>query len=262
MKKEDYLNFKIWFQDYVRSFRSEDALVLQNIKLKEEHTNRVCENSSRIATSEELDEEDYYLAITIALFHDTGRFEQISRYRTFHDSRSENHALLGVKILRSEGVISRLSQEEQNIIFTAIKNHNMQMIPDGLDGKTLLHLKLVRDADKLDIYKVFTDYHIIKAISPNSALEHGLPDDEEYSPYLIKDLFDNEIPSIKGVRNCNDMNLARLAWVFDLNFIETFRLLKERAYIEKMIATLPQNSEINAVHVHLKEYMHSMLSGT
>ncbi len=29
-----------------------------------------------------------------------------------------------------------------------------------------------------------------------------------------------------------------------------------------MIATLPQNSEINAVHVHLKEYMHSMLSGT
>ncbi|MCC7576241.1 MAG: HD domain-containing protein [Methanomethylovorans sp.] len=259
MKKEEYLNLQIWFQDHVRSFHSEDTLILQNIKLKEEHTTRVCENSSRIAISEKLDDDNYYLAITIALLHDIGRFEQISRYKTFHDSISEDHALLGVKVLRSEGVLSFLSQEKQNIVFTAIKNHNMPRVPDGFDGKTLLHSKLVRDADKLDIYKVLTDYYLIKDISPNPVLEHGLPDDEEYSPYLIQDIFNNKIPSIKEVRTCNDMNLARLAWLFDLNFIETFRLVKEKGYIEKLIATLPQNSEINAVHVHLKKYLDCML---
>lgn len=262
MKKADHLSLKTWFRDYARSFHSEDTLILQNVRLKEKHTNRVCENSSRIAISEELDEEDYYLAVTIALLHDVGRFEQISRYKTFHDSRSENHALLGVKVLRSEGVLSFLSEEEQNIIFTAITNHNMPSIPDGLSGKYFLHSKLVRDADKLDIYKVLTDYYLMKDIYPNPVLEHDLPDNEDYSPYLIQDILHNKIPSIKGVRNCNDMNLARLSWVFDLNFIETVRLLKERGYIEKLIATLPQNSEINAVHEHLNEYMHSILSGT
>jgi HD superfamily phosphodiesterase len=106
MKKEDFLNLKAWFKDYVRSFHSEDTLILQNVRLKEEHTSRVCENSSRIAISEKLDEEDYYLAVTIALLHDIGRFEQISKYKTFHDSESENHALLGVRVLRSAGVLS------------------------------------------------------------------------------------------------------------------------------------------------------------
>lgn len=259
MKKEDFLNLKAWFKDYVRSFHSEDTLILQNVRLKEEHTSRVCENSSRIAISEKLDEEDYYLAVTIALLHDIGRFEQINKYRTFHDSESENHALLGVRVLRSAGVLSFLSKKEQDIIFTAIENHNLQKIPDGLDRKTLLHSKLVRDADKVDIYKVLTDFYLIKDISPNPALEHGLPDDEEYSAHLIQDIFNNKLSSIKGVRNCNDMNLTRLTWLFDLNFMESFRLVKEGGYIEKMIATFPQNSEINAVHVHLNKYLDSML---
>jgi len=76
MKKEEYLNLQIWFQHHARSFHSEDTLILQNVRLKEGHTTRVCENSSRIAISEELDEEDYYLAITIALLHDIGRLNK------------------------------------------------------------------------------------------------------------------------------------------------------------------------------------------
>ncbi len=259
MKKEEFINLRSWFKDYVRSFHSEDMLIFQNIKLKEEHTIRVCENSSQIAISEKLDEENYYLAVTIALLHDIGRFEQISKYRTFHDSESENHALLGVRVLRSSGVLSFLSQKEREIIFAAIENHNLQKIPDGLGRKALLHLKLVRDADKLDIYKVLTDFYLIKDISPNPVLEHGLSDSEGYSSHLIQDILNNKISSIKDVRNCNDMNLIRLTWLFDLNFIETFRLLKERGYIEKMISTLPQNSEISAVHVHLNKYLDSML---
>lgn len=260
MKKEDFLNLRTWFQNYVRSFYSEDTFISQNVRLKEVHSIRVCENASQIAISEEMDEENYYLALAIALLHDIGRFEQISRYRTFHDQRSENHALLGLKILISEGTLSFASQEEQHIILMAIKNHNLRNISGDLDGKALFHSRLVRDADKLDIYKILTDYYVTKAISPNPALEQGLPDVPGYSQYLIQDIFNNKIASTDGVRTCNDMKLTRLAWLFDLNFTETFRLVKERGYIEKVIAALPQNSEIDAVHAHLKKYMDSMLA--
>jgi putative nucleotidyltransferase with HDIG domain len=157
MKKEDFLNLRAWFQNYVRSFYSEDTFISQNVNLKEDHSIWVCENASMIAISEGMDEENYYLALAIALLHDIGRFEQISKYRTFNDRRSENHALLGVKILKSEGILAFVSPEEQEIILTAIQNHNLRNISAELDGKTLVHARLIRDADKLDIYKILDD---------------------------------------------------------------------------------------------------------
>lgn len=259
MKKEDFLKLRSWFQDYVRSFYSEDTFISQNVLLKEEHSFRVCENASLIAISEKMDEENYYLALVIALLHDIGRFEQISRYRTFNDRISENHALLGVKILDAERTLSFASAQERHIILTAIRNHNLRDISDDLDGKALLHARLIRDADKLDIYKILTDYYVTKAISPNPVLEHGLPDVPVYSRHLIQVIFNNTIASTDGVTTCNDMNLTRLAWVFDLNFTETFRLVKEKGYIKKLIDTFPQNSEINAVQDHLQKYMDTML---
>ncbi|WP_094228756.1 HD domain-containing protein [Methanolobus psychrotolerans] len=259
MKEEDFLNFNEWFYHYVRSFYSDDAFIQQNVILKEEHSIRVCDNVSLIARSENLDAEDYNLARTIALFHDIGRFEQILKYRTFKDSESENHALLGMEILKAAGILSDLPSEEQEIILTAIMNHNIQRIPDGLDQRTLLHSRLIRDADKLDIYQVLTDYYEIKKTSPNPAIDMGLSDISEYSPDLIKDIFANKVLSVKNIRTCNDMKLTRLAWLFDLNFIETFRLVRERGYIDKVINSLPHNREIDGLHTYLKKYMDSIL---
>ncbi len=260
MKEEDFLKFKEWFFRYVGSFHLDDSFIQKNIKLKKDHSIRVCENASLIAISENLNDEDYCLAKVIGLLHDIGRFEQISKYRTFNDSESENHALLGVKILKTEGVLLGLPHEEQEIIFTAIKNHNVHILPENLDMRTLFHSKLIRDADKLDIYKVLTDYYAIRDTSPNPALYLGFPDTPEYNRDLLEDIFNDRVSSIRNVKTCNDMNLTRLAWLFDLNFVETVRLVRERGYINKLIAILPQNDEIDKLHTHLMEYMDSVLA--
>ncbi len=260
MKEEDFLKFRAWFYRYVQSFYSDDAFIQENIRLKEEHSIRVCENASLIAKSENLGNEEYYLVRAIALLHDIGRFEQFRKYRTFKDSESENHALLGVKILQTDGVLSGLPLEEQRIILTAIKNHNLLRIPDKLDKRTLFHSKLIRDADKMDIYKVLIDYHAIKGTSPNPALYLGFPDTPEYNRELLEDIFNNKVASVKKVKTCNDMNLTRLTWLFDLNFVETVRLVRKRGYINKLITTLPQNDEIDKLRTHLIEYMDSVLA--
>ncbi|SFM29532.1 HD domain-containing protein [Methanolobus profundi] len=257
MKKEDHLVFRNWFDEYVRSFYSDDPLVQQNIILKEEHSIRVCENASLIALSEKVDETNYSLAMTIALFHDIGRFEQFSKYRTFRDTESENHATLGVKVLKREGVLSNISREDRRTILLAIAEHNRFMITGNLDERTLFHAKLIRDADKLDIYKVLVDQ--VNSNTTNPALYLGFPDTEEYSPEIVQEILDNKVASVKHVRTCNDMNLTRLAWVFDINFVETMKLLRERKYIDDLIATLPENDEILSLHAHLNEYMASVL---
>jgi hypothetical protein len=86
-----------------------------------------------------------------------------------------------------------------------------------------------------------------------------LPDKHEYSPKLVEEIFENKIASIEHVKTCNDMNLTRLTWLFDLNFRETFLLVKEREFIDKLIAILPQNEEITSLQDHLNEYMDQIL---
>ncbi|WMW25104.1 HD domain-containing protein [Methanolobus sediminis] len=259
MDEEKFNELKTWFYDYVSSFYTDDCFIQQNVKLKEEHSIRVCENASLIAISEKLDNDNYFLAKTIALLHDVGRFKQISKYRTFKDSESENHAVLGVKVMKAGNVLSKLPIDEQRLILLAIVNHNRFQIKGNLDERTLFHAKLIRDADKLDIYNVLLEHHYQKDEIPNPALELGLPDKTEYSPIIVKEIMENKIASVDLVKTCNDMNLTRLAWLFDLNFRETFRLVKERGFIDKLIATLPDNEEIRSLQTHLNEYIVQVL---
>jgi hypothetical protein len=118
----------------------------------------------------------------------------------------------------------------------------------------------VRDADKLDIFKVLTDYYSEKDSFPNPALDMGLPDIPEYSHNLLDDIFNCRIASTANVKTCNDMRLARLSWVFDLHFPETLRLVRERGYIGMIVEKLPQDNNVAAIHAHLKGHMDSVLN--
>ena len=102
-----------------------------------------------------LSESDRELAYLCAVYHDIGRFEQLKRYHTFLDYKSIDHAQLGCEILRQGDFLDELSAREREQVLTAIGNHNRLAIEDGLDEKTLLFAKLIRDADKCDIFRVF-----------------------------------------------------------------------------------------------------------
>lgn len=255
MNEDQYLYFNEFFNNYVKQFYSSDPYIQMNIKLKEEHTKRVCENIVLISRSLHLKEEEVYLAKTIALFHDIGRFEQFVKYKTFRDSQSENHALLGVKILERTNVLSCLSEEEQDIVYKAIQYHNLQALPNIESKKCLLFSNLIRDADKLDILRVATDYEFERDRNPNRAVELGLEDTPTYSMESIEDILNQRLIDLSNVKNCNDLRLYRLSWLFDINFKETFRLISKKGFIEKTISALPQTEDTAKVYNYLKSYL-------
>ena len=125
------------------------------IKLKIIHTQRVTEVMEQLTAALPLSESDRELAYLCAVYHDIGRFEQLKRYHTFLDYKSIDHAQLGCEILRQGDFLGELSDREREQVLTAIGNHNRLAIEDGLDEKTLLFAKLIRDADKCDIFRVF-----------------------------------------------------------------------------------------------------------
>jgi hypothetical protein len=262
MTQADLTFLKKWFSDYCGSFYSSDAEDQKNIKLKEQHTYRVCENIREIATGLVLGEDRATLADAIALFHDIGRFPQYAKYRTFRDSISVNHGILGAQTLIEEKVLGNLTEEEQEIVVGSVRFHNAFSVPENEGEDRVFFIRLVRDADKLDIWRVFLDYYEAPGESRASAVSLGLPDIPEYSEDALSSLYDRKIVSLSKIKTLNDFKLLQLSWVFDLNFLPSFRLLSERKYIDRITAHLPRVKAIDNLEVFLKEFVRAKTSPT
>jgi len=248
-------DLKNWFQHYVAKYKRMDSDARQNIMLKIEHTARVCKNSLDIGKALGLSDHELRLAEIIALFHDIGRFEQYARYQTFLDMKSEDHARLGVTVLKENGVLNGLDSETKRLILRTIQYHNRSALPDHETGTGLFFAKLIRDADKLDIWRVVTEYYHQKNRRKNSTLELGLTDTPGFSADVYQALMDERIVDINHIQNLNDFKLLQLGWVFDINFTPTYRLLKSEGYVDLIGDALPKSDKIenilNAIHLFL-----------
>ncbi len=157
MTDEQYKSFQLWFKSHIRTFREADPAHQRSLDLKEEHTARVGAVMDRLTGELHLSENTRLIAAATALFHDLGRFPQYHRYRTFRDSDSENHAKLSIRELTRHRVLHTLEPAERHLIGRAVIYHNRLHLPDHLDPVTLLHSRLLRDADKVDILRVMAD---------------------------------------------------------------------------------------------------------
>jgi hypothetical protein len=234
-----------WFDSYVRTYDDIDAEGLKNIHLKVEHTRKVCEVMELLTGGEGLSPEDARIAAATALLHDVGRFPQYRRWRTFRDSDSDNHARLSVEVTRSEGILDDLPPSERMLIEEAVRFHNLLEIPARLQSPTALFLKLIRDADKLDIWRVFLDFFHQPPEKRASAAGLGFLDLPEVSAACVDRLHSGQIVHLDTVRTLNDFILLQISWAYDLNFPTSYRLLSERGYIGALAASLPADAKIN-----------------
>ena len=262
MNRDDLLLFKQWFSGYCASFYTSDEEDMRNLALKEEHTAHVCANILNIAREESLGAGDAMIAEAAALFHDVGRFPQYAKYKTFKDSLSVNHGELGAEELAGTGILNNLPVREQEIITTAVKFHNAFKIPDLARPDAIIFLKLVRDADKLDIWRIFFEYYKRDSAKDRpSAVGLGFPDTPEYSREVLDCIFNKQLVSLAMLKTLNDFKLTKLSWVYDLNFRSSLRMVVEDNYIDGVAAALPQTDEIRKAVEFVHEYIRRKLEG-
>ncbi len=244
MQSSDFKQLKLWFNSFVSGFKDMDSEGLKNILLKEDHTWRVVACMEAIAAGEGLSEEETLLALTVAMLHDVGRFTQYRRWRTFRDGDSDNHARLSVEAIRSQGVLDNFAAEERLMIEEAVRFHNMLALPEQFSSPTDLYIRLIRDADKLDIWRVFMEYYQMPEAERASAVGLGFPDLPEVTPACLEALANAKIVMLDQAKVLNDFKLLQISWVYDLNFVTTRRLLLERDYLKMLAATLPDDPMI------------------
>jgi hypothetical protein len=156
-------------------------------------------------------------------------------------------------------VLDRIPRREQDIIIDAIKFHNAFTVADIADKDKLRFLKLIRDADKLDIWRVFIEFYESPDEEKPEAVGLGLPDIPSYSENILPLINSRQIISFAGLKTFNDFKLLQLSWIFDLNFMTSFMLLTERDYINRIAATLPQTDEILDTVAHVSAYVREKL---
>lgn len=244
MSPEDLQQLQAWFDGYVAGFYDLDPEGQRNIELKREHTLRVVDCMVAIAAGEGLTEPQRLIASAVALLHDVGRFPQYRRWRTFRDSESDNHARLSLEVIRSEGLLQHLPTEEQLLIEEAVRFHNLLELPGQFASTTDRYIRLIRDADKLDIWRVFLEYYRLPVEQRASAVGLGFPDLPEVTPACLAALAGGQIVRLEQARVLNDFKLLQLSWVYDLNFVTTRQLLRERSYLVQLAATLPDSPAV------------------
>ncbi len=236
------------FRDYVEPFRTGSELDIQHIDLKYDHSLRVMHEAIRILETLSVSEEFALLSRVAALYHDIGRFTQYSRFKTFKDSQSLNHAVLGVSVLKKTQLLDLFDKRQRQLILTSITMHNKKDVPELPSSDHVMMAKLVRDADKLDIVKVMID-HLRPGKEKSNVVVLGAKDEpERYTELLVEQIKSGRIGDYTCLNYINDFKLLIMSWVYDLNFSESCRLFYQRGYLDYLVELLPDTAELR----HLK----------
>lgn len=200
------------------------------IQIKVKHILRVVENSKFLAQELGLTQEQIELAELIGLFHDIGRFEQVRLYDTFSDKDTGlDHAAYSLKVLYDDGEIKRFIDTDKydDIIKTAVFNHNKASIDENVTGETLLFSKIIRDADKLDIYRV------INEDAMKDIFWYKEFDNLKMTEGLMEKFINDKFIRYKDIKNNADLIYVFYGYVYDFNFSNCYKLILKNKYLDR-----------------------------
>jgi hypothetical protein len=243
------------FYQYASSFNKKgDPLYNEHMEVKLKHTSQVCLEINSIGQSLGMSDEQLAFIEVIAWLHDIGRFEQFDIYGTFADAESENHSEIALRVIENKGILRSFNQQNKEVIFRSILNHNIPQVPVEEPGIIQFYSRILRDADKLDIWRISIEMNIFHKIKTES-----LPDIYEV-PYFLLECFKlDKTIHLDQVQSFYDSILFRLSWIYDLNFTHSIEQVLERKIAEKLVAKIPQSASLEAISKRITRYMHQQI---
>ena len=254
--KIDMEKAKEEFIKYTGKFNLQD----ENIDRKQQHSLRVMKISNQLAKELELNEEQIQLATLIGLLHDIGRFKQYTEIGLGDNIEGFDHGDYGAKVLFEEGIIRKFidTNEYDEIIRKAIKNHNKFSIESGLTQEEMMFAKLIRDADKIDILyeSVYIFYKNNEDMVNKSILSEKI-----YNEFMKKSSIKKEKNII--LKYIDDI-VCVLELIFDINYKPSFEILKKENYIFEILNRYNFDDEltkkrVESIEIIANEYINTKI---
>ena len=230
------------FKNYVETYDMNEVAIAR----KYYHSLRVMDFCKFIAEENNFSDKDMEISILVGLLHDYARFEQWTKYKTYSDLKSIDHGDLAVEKLFGNNEIKDYckNQEYYDEIYDAIKYHNKIDFSDDISVHNKLICKVIRDADKLDIfYLLGAEKDLMKQ------------DDKKISDKIKENFYNHKQVSRKDVKNECDNVILALSMVYDLNFKCSFEYLKEHNLIDKMFDNIEDIDKFKEYLEYIKKYI-------
>ena len=209
---------KTEFEKYVNQYNLESP----KVKRKLGHSYRVMENAGKIAESLNLSQEEIEVAKLIGLLHDIAKFGQ--KY-------DGDHGDMGAQILRESNYIRKYIEDDKydDIILKAIEKHNKFEIGDGLTNKELIFAKIIRDADKWDIFYEGAEM-FWNTEEERQNISKSTITSEIWEEFKAKNPIDRSriITPADGILNF-------IGFLFDVNFEYTKEQIRKEKYVDKIL---------------------------
>ena len=218
------------YDAYVDTYRGQDGVLPPMMQLKLVHTRKVVEAACAIAKGEGFDARTARACEAAALLHDTGRYEQLRVYNTFRDSDSVDHAVFSHDIVKEKGWLD--GWEDKDAILAAVLYHNRREIPEGLDPLTLACSRTVRDADKLDIFRVLEDQIATTDWRHDAKAFWNLPTTAAPNPVIAEAIREGRPVDYQNIKSLADFVLIQVGWmVSGLEYATSRRLCAARGHL-------------------------------
>ena len=242
----DLKKAEIEFEKYTSNYDKNNTKIAFKIK----HSYDVEQTSLKLSEQLKLKDEDILLAGLIGLLHDIGRFEQMRRYNTYVDRESVDHADLSMDILTENNFIRKFIEDNifDSIILKAVKNHNKYKIEDGLDSEILLQSKIIRDADKIDILNLLV-FETFETLYKKKEII-----DEPITEKVLNAMLEGKQVERKDQKTAMDDWASNIGYIYDINFKPSFKILKEKDYINKII-NRTKTPEMEKIRIYVNKYI-------
>ena len=248
--KECRLEFEEYFQSLIID-SPENQHKVEEIRA---HSLRVAGNALMLAKVVSQTDDDQRIAEFSALFHDLGKATMIVQGTESSINIQRDHASISSKLIQQMAFYSKLPADIQLIILKSNEGHNKLKLPKLDNEQQTLFARLLRDADKLDIYE--SSYRFFKErLGAQPIMTFDLINSTEVSEKIIKSIVAGKTAAVEDMKTMNDYKLLLLSMAFDLNFKYTFRIMSEKQFIQKIYETLPKRDQIIDVYRGIKLFV-------
>ncbi len=137
----------------------------------------------------------------------------------------------------------------------AIRQHNKYRVKEGLTDKELMFCNILRDADKVDIFKVNADIpmEIIYDVTTEE-LKNGV-----ITKAVLESFYKKETVLKSVRRSAVDHIVGHISLLFELVYKESYRQAKEQGYVYKLLDFKSDVPEVNAEFDDMRKYVDEFL---
>lgn len=239
------------FENYVKNY---DLTILEN-KYKYEHTFRVVDYAKIICENENFNDDEKYYALVACLLHDIARFEEWTKYQSWSKI---DHGNLGYEILNTNDYILKyVDEKNKNVILDSVKYHNKMEIPDLLEPLTKKILRVVRDADKLDILNTQYNPYNEKSLTLNYDFDTKHDIDDE----IMQNFINEKMLPFNQVKNVTEDIIYYLSYIYDINYRSSFKVIYNLNVLdiklELLKKVLKDEEKYKIIELKIKDYLES-----